>query len=176
MDGPLLSGDDEMTKRCSDSDFREFLSYDPETGGFVRLKSAGGRYGQLGMKVGTINAEGYVGLVLKGRHVLGHRLAWFLMTETWPDGEIDHINGVRNDNRWVNLRCVSKSVNLQNQRRAPSSNRTGLLGVKFHRDGTFQARIKVDGHSRHLGTFGSAPEAHEAYLQAKRVLHEGCTI
>ena len=95
-------------------------------------------------------------------------------------GNIDHINGARNDDRLANLRDVSQAVNVQNIREARGHSHSGLLGAsKMHnRRGTklWAARIVVDGLARHLGYFSSGEEAHQAYLSAKRKMHEGCTI
>ena len=58
-----------------------------------------------------------------------HRLAWLMAYGVWPSGDIDHINGDRQDNRLCNLRDVSHSRNLFN-RQAPSvGNKARLLGV-----------------------------------------------
>lgn len=106
-----------------------------------------------------------------------HRLAWLWMTGKWPDNEVDHANGKRDDNRWSNLRDVPPTINRQNQRRAMSNSKTGLLGASWNaRDRRFVARIKVGAKYRSLGGFDSAEAAHQAYLQAKRQLHPGCTL
>ena len=104
-----------------------------------------------------------------------HRLVWLYHTERWPDEQIDHINGNPLDNRIENLRDVTRSVNMQNQRRATCKSKTGLLGVYPHRK-KFAAGITVDGKIQHLGVFANAHEGHAVYLAAKRALHEGCTI
>lgn len=97
------------------------------------------------------------------------------MTGKWPELPIDHINGVKDDNRWLNLREVPTKVNLQNRHKPNVTNSTGLLGV-FPRNGKFKAALWSDGKSRHLGTFDTPEEAHQKYLEEKRKLHEGCTI
>jgi hypothetical protein len=97
------------------------------------------------------------------------------MTGRWPNGVVDHINGDTSDNQWSNLRDVTHSVNCQNQRRAKRSNASGLLGVSFF-DGKPRASISVDGRPIHLGTFDTPEAAHQAYVEAKRKLHAGCTI
>jgi hypothetical protein len=97
------------------------------------------------------------------------------MTGRWPQFEIDHRNGIHDDNRWENLRDGTKSYNLQNQRKAHRNNKIGLLGVGKKRDG-FQARIHLNGKTRYLGSFPTPELAYAAYLEAKRELHPGCTI
>jgi hypothetical protein len=106
-----------------------------------------------------------------------HRLAWILQTGNTPNGQIDHINGVRDDNRWVNLRDVTNQENAQNQRRPKTDGTTGYLGVCWSpRDQKYFAKINVDGCQKHLGYFSDAKEAHQKYLEAKRRLHPTCSI
>jgi hypothetical protein len=113
-------------------------------------------------------------MCVDGHRYPAHRLAWLYMTGEWP-GEVDHINGKKDDNRWANLRDISHAANSQNVRVAQVNNRCGVLGVKPLRD-KFQARICVARKTIHLGTFLTTSEAHAAYVAAKRELHEGCTL
>lgn len=87
-------------------------------------------------------------------------------------GEIDHINGIRSDDRIENLRDVSKSQNQQNRRNPQANSETGLLGVSKSGD-KFMARIKVDGRHLYLGTYESAGDASDAYIAAKCKFHPG---
>lgn len=156
----------------------ELLSYDDETGVFT-WRRHGVNALRAGAVAGRVNRQGYVVIKVSQRQYRAHRLAWFMVYGTWPAGQIDHINGQRADNRIANLRDVSRSVNCQNQRKAMSSNTTGLLGVRrFPRNKTnpFAAAITVAGKSLHLGYHPTAEEAHAAYVLAKKRLHEGCTL
>lgn len=101
--------------------------------------------------------------------ILMHRLVLGL---TEGDGLIvDHINGVKTDNRRSNLRICTHAENLRN-RGAPRSNKTGFKGVSFHsRNKRFYAEIKVNGKRKYLGYFDSAQEAHAAYCVAAIELH-----
>ena len=151
-------------------ELRRVYAYCPNTGGFCRVRN-----GKL-VSTGWLDARGYVVLAgIKGRNVKAHRLAWALTTGSWPIGEIDHVNGIRNDNRIVNLRVVDRQTNTQNIRRAHSRNKIGLLGVS-EQSGRFKARIAVAGKHTHLGTFDTAEAAHAAYVAAKSVLHKGSTL
>jgi hypothetical protein len=99
------------------------------------------------------------------------------MTGELPSGHIDHINGVRTDNRWVNLRDVTRLVNQQNMRRARKDSRSGLQGVQQTKPGgSWRARIRLNGSVHHIGCFPTPEMAHEAYVATKRKFHEGCTI
>jgi hypothetical protein len=150
---------------------REVLAYEPLTGDFRWTVS---RRGISAGKAGGLR-DGYVKLNLLGHQPGAHRVAWLLFHGVWPSGEIDHINGNRADNRMCNLRDVPRSVNLQNIR-AHKGNKLGLLGVTRSPSGKYQARISIQDRNTYLGTFATPEEAHQAYLEAKREHHEGCTI
>jgi hypothetical protein len=156
---------------------RELLSYDPETGAFVRLKTLCGR-AIAGQRAGRIgHMHGYAVIFIDGYLYAAHRLAWLYMTGRWPEGVIDHRDGKKANNAYANLRDVTFSVNLQNQRKARVDNALGLLGVTRHsKNNKFQARITLDKKTHSLGYFKTAEEAHAAYVEAKRRLHAGCTI
>jgi len=160
-----------MTKRLTAARLRELLHYDPETGVFRHIAPRQGII--AGSVAGSLGTNGYRKHRMDGETHSGHRLAWLYMTGEWPKFEIDHINGDRADNRFANLRDVPGRVNRQNMRRALG--KVGLLGVCRHRD-VFRAEIGIDNKAIRLGTFKTPEEAHEAYLKAKRQLHEGCTI
>lgn len=158
---------------------RQQLHYDPETGVLTRKVATGGRYrASVGSVAGAVCSEsGYVMVSVFSKQYRAHRLAWLWMTGCWPAAEVDHVNGKRDDNRWSNLRDVPPTINRQNQRRAMSNSKTGLLGASWsERDQRFVARIKVGQKYRSLGGFDTAEAAHQAYLTAKRQLHSGCTL
>lgn len=119
--------------------------------------------------------NGYIQIHVCGRLYYAHRLAWLNVHGAWPENMIDHIDGVKSNNRIANLRDVTSQTNCQNQHRAHSRNKTGLLGVQA-RGERFFARILVDGHHTHLGTYDTPEEAHKAYVAEKRKHHAGSTI
>lgn len=153
---------------------RELLAYDPDTGLFTRRVRTG-RTVVVGSVAGNVNPRGYVSISVDAKLYLAHRLAWLYINGSWPTGQIDHINGVRSDNRAANLRVVDQIKNSQNMRRPGSRNTSGFLGVSKRR-GRWRAIIRFDGKTKQIGTFDSPQEASEAYLAAKRVAHAGCTI
>ena len=104
-----------------------------------------------------------------------HRLAWLYTFGVWPSHHIDHIDGNKWNNRLANLRDVTRAVNMQNQKNAQSNNQSGLAGAMKNGNG-WMARIRTNGNTKYLGTFPTVFQAHEAYLAAKRELHEGCTL
>ena len=151
---------------------RELFAYDSDTGLFTRKVSTTRRV-KIGDIAGSPNQKGYINIMVCSRLHPAHRLAWLYVHGAWPKDQIDHINGVKTDNRIANLREATNAENAQNKRNARSDNKSGLLGVRFKNCGKpWQARIMVDGKARNLGHFDTAEEAHAAYLSAKRDLHK----
>lgn len=149
--------------------------YDPGTGLFVWRRSIA--KGICGANAGTVCLKhGHRHLRVAGVRLKAHRVAWFMFYGTPPVGVVDHINGNPDDNRIENLRCVTQRVNSENIKGPKKSNKsTGVLGVYAH-GSRFTSKIMVDRKSIHLGVFDSIEEAQEAYLNAKREMHEGCTL
>ena len=155
------------------SRINELLEYNQETGVFHWLKTRKGVSNPN--KFGSINSAGYRVVSIDGKFLYAHQIAVFIINGEWPTEDVDHINGVKCDNRRENLRVVSCSVNLQNLKRARSDNKSGFLGVAVHKFG-FTAQINLNGKKRHIGIFKTAEAAHEAYLKVKREIHEGCEL
>jgi hypothetical protein len=134
------------------------ILYDPETGEFWR-------------KAGCQGPVGYRQIWFRGRQELEHRVAWFLHYGEWPSEFIDHINGVKNDNRISNLRLATPSQNLQNRGR-PKNNTSGRKGVswiKFY--SKWQATIRVGKKNIYLGRFSCIEKAADAYNAAALKYH-----
>lgn len=102
---------------------------------------------------------GYLCGIVLGNRLLAHRVAWAVTFGEWPQNEIDHINGLRTDNRLSNLRDVTREMNKRNVKRQ-SNNRSGATGVRHHRTG-WRARIL----DQELGVF---TDFHEAVAVRKR--------
>lgn len=165
-------------KTLTQKRLKEVLDYNEKTGVFTWLVATNGRR-RVGERAGNLRPDGYVQIKVDKIMHRAHRLAWLCMTGEWPlEEQIDHRHGVRSDNRWSNLRELSRSHNNQNQRVAQRNNKSsGLLGVSQRNAGQgFQARIRFQNREKRIGTFPTAELAHQAYLTAKRQLHPGCTI
>lgn len=145
----------------------ELLSYDPETG-LLRWKMARGRCA-AGAIAGYDTGRGYIGVRVNKVCHFAHRIAFLLMVGRFPDF-VDHINGVRSDNRWVNLREVDRSGNGRNMR-LPRTNKSGQMGVFWNSGKSkWTARIKVNQRSTHLGHFDNFDEAVSVRKAAERRL------
>jgi hypothetical protein len=156
----------------SNLDFTEvskILEYCRETGMFkwkVRVNSKV----PSGATAGTPQNNGYILITINSKKYLAHRLAWFMEHGEFPNGQIDHINGNRIDNRIANLRVVTTSENQHNQR-SPRGNNP-YLGVSVVKGTRYwQAHIAANGKQKNLGRFKTPEEARDAYIEAKKIWH-----
>jgi hypothetical protein len=143
------------------------IDYSPETGEFKRIKKTSNSV-KIGGKAGSISNYGYLRISIGGKLYMAHRLAWLLMTGNWPEDQIDHINGIRDDNRWINLRKATNQENGKNQC-IRSTNKSGITGVTWiEATQKWRAQITVDGKAIHLGVFPKIEDAATARKVAER--------
>ncbi len=147
---------------------RRLFDYEPHTGTLRRKTNFGNNRLKSGMVVGCQRRNGYVYVKIQRLAYPVHRLAWVHYYGVWPDRFIDHINGVRDDNRIANLREANDQQNAFNQRRH-KRNSCGFKGVVFKaRIKKWVANIRINGTQTHLGCFTSPEAAHAAYVAAAR--------
>lgn len=103
------------------------------------------------------------------------RIVYFIETGIAAD-LVDHIDGDSTNDVISNLRNVDIQTNNENKVKAMVTNTSGYLGVSALGDGAFDANITTKGKRIYLGNFDCPVRAHEAYVQAKRNYHKGCTI
>jgi hypothetical protein len=163
---------------------RALLRYDPETGGlFWRRRerqhfSSGSRCDPAAQArqwnalwqdkpaLSTNSSNGYLKGAIFGRTLLAHRVVWAVHFGVWPK-QIDHINGVRTDNRIANLREATSQENNRN-RSLPSDNKSGRIGVRWHKpDSCWRAHIGVSRRRIHLGSFRKFQDAVAAREEAE---------
>jgi hypothetical protein len=123
-----------------------------------------------GKIAGNVKPTGYRLIFFRGKSYKAHRLAWLYMTGNQPQGEIDHIDGNRDNNTWGNLREVTKSQNCFNRSNRVNS-KSKYKGVYRHSGGKYQATITVEGKRTHLGTFETEIEAAVKYNEAALIHH-----
>jgi hypothetical protein len=135
----------------------ELLDYDRETG-VLLWKVDCGNGTRAGCVAGRISKHGYRTIRIKRRNYQAGRLIWLIMKGRWPEGEIDHINRVHDDNRLKNLRDVSHSTNCRNTA-AHDNNPTGVANITLTRPETYVTWAMVNGRKILLGTFRTLNEA-----------------
>lgn len=107
----------------------------------------------------ALNSKGYrSGKIWSNIH-RAHRVIWLMQTGEWPEDQIDHINGVRTDNRWGNLREVTNTENGRNQKKHVT-NTTGHTGVYWEPDRKkWAASVNIRGRNKRLGRFDTIDAA-----------------
>ena len=126
------------------------LRYVPETGELVRAQS---HRGAPAGAVGCLDSKGYSVFRCNRQLLKVHRVIWFLHYGEWPSEFIDHINGIKSDNRISNLRNVTNQENHKNQAKA-KNNTSGCTGVYWcKRDKKWRVRIKLQGRYIELGHY-----------------------
>jgi hypothetical protein len=143
---------------------RKTLFYNKRTGILKWLVRPSNRV-HIGDEAGTIS-HGYVAIEINRKIYRAHRLAWLIVTGRWPT-ELDHKNGKRDDNRWSNLREVTRLQNCWNSAAKKSS--SGVKGVHWSDAcGCWKAAIKANGRQIHLGIFKKKKDAQAAYIRAAK--------
>lgn len=146
-------------------ELRQLLRYDPQTGELFwrprpHLSARATMWcTRFTDKPAGWLKDGYLNITLKGQKLRAHRVAWAIHYGEWPRYQIDHINGVRNDNRITNLRDVPAAINCQNQRMS-RRNKSGYACVfkVLHR---WRAEVRHNGKLYRLGSFDSPEKANE---------------
>lgn len=151
---------------------RQRLRYEPETGKLYWLDCEGMPKSWLTKFSGreaftTQHSRGYkIGHVTPAT-LFAHRVAWALYYGGWPTEQIDHINGVKHDNKISNLRVVSSQENNRNVKRR-EDNTSGVCGVYRKESGRrWVAQIVVEGKQKYLGCFDTLEEATKVRKEAE---------
>lgn len=165
-------------------DLRQLLSYNPDTGELVWLPrdeswfkkardAKGWNKKYAGTKAFQTLHYGYLhGHVFK-KHYFAHRVAWALHYGSWPEGQIDHVNGVRSDNRIENLRDVTHSDNQKNVK-LRHDNKCGMPGIDWKKHASaWRVRVSREGKRHLVGYFKNLDEAMAArrYAQNQAAYH-----
>lgn len=166
---------------CVDGDglsWHKFFAYDPKTGNLVwkerprnhfasesRCKAFNTAFANV--TAGCNHGCGYITVGIMGKQYLAHRIIWEMHYGPIPHGvQIDHVNGVRSDNRIGNLRLADANQNAYNKV-GSKPNGCGLKGVRKNTSGPlWSAQITHAGRKIHLGSFANKLLAYDAYIQA----------
>ena len=150
---------------------REVLHYDPETGVFIWLIRSAQKI-KIGDIAGSLHkAGGYIYIRIGNFRYRAHRLAWLYMTGEWPEGEIDHRDLNRSNNRFNNLREATRQQNSANGPMR-STNTSGVKGVCWNKKSEkWLAQIGAEGKHFYLGEFDTLQEATRVRQAAAERLH-----
>lgn len=167
------------SKMPSPNELRNFIEYDAETGLlFWKERYACSFKSERDCKAwnsrfarnqcfNSEHGDGYLRGRFNNTHYLAHRIAWSVYTGENPNGEIDHINGIRYDNRIDNLRDVDKAFNQRN-RVMSRNNVSGYNGVCFcNTRGKWTASITAGKGQVVIGHFDDKEEAARSRLKAQ---------
>ena len=149
-----MLSDDELTIDL----INKLFIYDCETGDVKRLITTASR-AKKGNVVGHVNNQGYLRVGIGKKEYQLHRIAYALHYGSFPCGDIDHINGIRTDNRIINLRVVDNTENHRNEG-LRKTNKSGEIGISIHK-ATGKIIVQVRGLSkkRYVGLYDNMKDA-----------------
>lgn len=149
---------------------KQLLIYDPISGIWTWGVARKNNQIRVGSLAGRLDKKGYRAIGIDGKNYYAHRLAFLWMTGNMPEQQVDHINGIKDDNRWSNLREATNRENSQNIDTF-RSNTSGYNGVYLNKSaGKWVAHIKDNGKYHYLGLYDTPELANEARLNAQKSL------
>lgn len=150
---------------------RLLFHYDPETGVLTRIAAGHTSQRFIGETAGSINrTNGYVNVKIGTNNGFrAHRLIWLYVHGLWPQHDLDHINGIRHDNRLCNLREATRAQNVHNA----SCRKTSISGIKGvswdNAKACWITQVYRPDGTKYLGCFESKEDAAKAYrLEAQK--------
>ncbi len=142
---------------------KENCRYNRSSGKFFWKKRGFRR--TLYKEVGSKHHSGYKMMFILGRRYSAHRIVWIYENGSFPKDQIDHINGVKSDNRIKNLRDASVRDNNINTKHHRSGRLPGCHFCTYTKK--WRAQIKLNGKRIHLGRYNSETDASYAYKNAR---------
>jgi hypothetical protein len=141
-----------MRKNLPTIEAMRALAFDAGTGTFA--------------KQNLCKSTGYIYVAVSGHSLQAHRVVWAREHGEWPALQIDHINGVRTDNRPQNLRLATGMQNMHNSG-VTAKSKSGIKGVHWCKDKRkWGAWICVNKKRIGLGRFDRIEDAAAAYASA----------
>ena len=137
---------------------KKLFHYDAESG-MLLWRNGNGRNVKPWQQANSLNSSGYYAAKIQGKDYRVHRLIWLYVNGKFPDGDIDHKNRIRNDNRLCNLRDVSRTDNAQNIS-LPKHNKSGHIGVSWIKShNCWTVYVKVNKKNKWLGYYKNLNDA-----------------
>ena len=149
---------DQFKPKIIPEDIGDFIDYNPETGVLTNKVDRGQRIKKD--QVTGCKGKFYTHIIFRWLNYPAHRVCYFLHTGVDPkEMYVDHIDGDGHNNKFSNLRLVTKKENSRNSKR-PSNNSSGVTGVTWHKlKSKWQAQVCDNYKIKHLGTFDNFEEA-----------------
>lgn len=155
---------------------QEFYYLDSQ--GKLRYKKEGylGRYKKDDLVCSRVDNNGYNAITLPlirnksngGIHVRVFNVVWVIAGKELPnDKELDHINGIRTDDRLENLRLVTRTINCKNRKKR-SDNTSGITGIcwnKSHKSWCIRRTVKGTRLSTYRKTLEEAKQVLEEFTK-----------
>lgn len=162
------------SKKITQKRLKELLHYDPDTGIFKWKVQISNRI-KIGDIAGCINQQNYIKIRIDGKIYASHRLVWLYMEGYFPENDIDHINQIKTDNRWKNLREISPQCNARNCG-LYKNNKSKIKGVYWANTiKKWKVQIKIKQKTKYLGIYDNLDEAVCVRLAVEQCLNwEGC--
>ena len=168
-----------MKNKLTQKYLKECLVYNPETGVFIwkerpanhfignsnynnitKSKMWNKKYANKEAK--NTRYDKYIAIGIDGKAYLAHRLAFLYMEGYMPENNVDHINRIRDDNKWCNLREVTQTCNMQNMS-LMKNNKTGVAGVSWNKKRKrWNSNIRINKSLKFLGSFKNFDDAVKA--------------
>lgn len=160
-----------MKNEITQEYLKECLNYNPETGIFTWKKRPFYHFNDervwkimntrcFEKTCGSVDPiDGYISMSINNNKYRAHRLAFLYMVGFFPKCGVDHINRVKIDNRWRNLREASKKINAQNCGLS-KTNTSGVKGVYWNRKkNRWVSQIKLNYKNKYLGSYKNFDDA-----------------
>ena len=106
------------------------------------------------------NKDGYFHIRISGKNYFAHRLIMMAFVGE-SDQAVDHINRIKTDNRFENLRYCNRRENGLNRDFVENAK-----GYYWHHT-KWRASIRINNKLITLGRFDTEEDAHQAYLDSK---------
>lgn len=165
----IVQSQNPSRRKVTQEQLRELFTLDPDEG-VLRYRVKHLRY-KAGLVAGSVGHKGWRSIMVNQRRYQAHHLVWMYVHGRWPTHELDHVNGIRDDNRLSNLREADAFQQVMNSARPPT-NKSGARNVYFIRkSGKFRVSVRYRGKHVHIGHFSTLQEASVAATDARNRLH-----